>query len=199
VPQQRQPGSRRDRHRIQEERARANREARQWAIEARLAAQPIPPGYRGAIYEPDPDAIADRDFVQFVDETEEELLRRIRRGYEDPEGVRRVRRWRTLQRDAVDTARVNRQTLSERVLTRREREAAAQAAAATFTRERQEDAARRREREQERERRARSPTPTRTAATGNTGDDAITLVQGSETPEGRRPTEEDYNWQPTFY
>ena len=91
MPQQRQPGSRRDRHRIQEERARANREARQRAIEARLAAQPIPPGYRGAIYEPDPDAIADRDFVQFVDETEEELLRRIRRGYEDPEGVRRVR------------------------------------------------------------------------------------------------------------
>ena len=161
----RQPGSRRDRHRIHEERAAPTARPDSGRSKRDSRRIPIPPGFRGAIYEPDPDSIADRDFVQFVDETEEELLRRIRRGYEDPEGVRRVRRWRTFQRDAEDTARVNRQILSERVLTRREREAAAQSRSGrSYTRNGKRTAARRREREQERERRARSPTPTRTAA-----------------------------------
>lgn len=163
---------------------------------------PIPRGFRGAIYEPDPDSIADRDFVRFVIETDEELLRRIRRGYVDTEADRRLRRWRTFQRDAADTARINRQILSERVLTRREREAIAQAATAVFTEERQretEATARRREREQERERRARSPTPTRTAAERGEDSDPFETVQGSATPEGRKPTEEDFNWQPTYY
>ena len=73
---------------------------------------------------------------------------------------------------------------------------------AVFTEERQretEATARRREREQERERRARSPTPTRTAAERGEDGDPFETVQGSATPEGRKPTEEDFNWQPTYY
>ena len=111
--------------------------------------------------------IADRDFVRFGDETDEELLRRIRRGYEDTEAERRVRRWRTFQRDAADTVRINRQILSETGAdTPRARGGRATATAGGTRRaaERTEATADAGNGSRSAERRARSRTPTRTAA-----------------------------------
>ena len=185
-----------------QERARAIREARQRARKHDCS-HPIPPGFRGAIYEP----IQTQSRIA----TSCGLSSRQRRNYcaasdadtRTPEADRRLRRWRTLQRDAADTARINRQTFPRRVLTRREREADRHKPLRPYSRRsgREKQTRLRDAGNGSKSARGGHVRLRRRGQQHERGDGQRPLRQYKDRRrrKGRKPTEEDFNWQPTYY